>query len=297
VEIKMIGYGSVWLVFLLLLVLARRRGMGMAEYLYAIGRKKGWSGSKGVREDIRILQPDSGGKSEKEEEYVREFYIGKIRLLLQMLFAGSLFAALLLFAGRMDGILEEGEEGNFIKRNGYGLGSRETKLRVETMEEDGVSKSRDITFTVEEMQYEDALVETMADKLAGELPERILGDNLSLEEVREDYVLLVESKGLGKKEILFRHCLPNVLPSYLSIMAVSVPHILGGTYVVETVFSYPGIGTLSYESARYQDYNLLMVLCIFSGILVILCNLAAQMLNERIDPRIRAEERAKSAEG
>ena len=121
--------------------------------------------------------------------------------------------------------------------------------------------------------------------------------NKLLEEVREDYVLLVESKGLGKKEILFRHCLHNVLPSYLSIMAVSVPHILGGTYVVETVFSYPGIGTLSYESARYQDYNLLMVLCIFSGILVILCNLVAQMLNERIDPRIRAEERAKSAEG
>ncbi len=194
-EIKMIGYGSVWLVFFLLLVLARRRGMGMAEYLYTIGRKRGWSGSKGVREDIRILQPDCGGKSEKEEEYVREFYIGKIRLLLQMLFAGSLFAALLLFAGRMDGMLEEGEEGNFIKRNGYGLGSRETKLRVETMEEDGVSKSRDITFTVEEMQYEDALVETMADKLAGELPERILGANLSLEEVREDLELIREAEG------------------------------------------------------------------------------------------------------
>lgn len=121
--------------------------------------------------------------------------------------------------------------------------------------------------------------------------------NKLLEEVREDYVLFVESKGLGKKEILFRHCLPNVLPSYLSIMAVSVPHILGGTYVVETVFSYPGIGTLSYESARYQDYNLLMVLCVFSGVLVILCNLAAQTINEQIDPRIRAEERAKSVDG
>lgn len=114
--------------------------------------------------------------------------------------------------------------------------------------------------------------------------------NKLLEEIRSDYVLFAESKGLGKKEILLGHCLRNIMPSYLSLMAVSVPHILGGTYIIEAVFSYPGIGTLSYESARYQDYNLLMVLCIFSGILVILCNMAAQAINERIDPRIRDEE-------
>ena len=59
-------------------------------------------------------------------------------------------------------------------------------------------------------------------------------------------------------------------------MAISVPHVLGGTYIVESVFSFPGLGTLSYESARYQDYNLLMVLCILSGALVIACNLPAR---------------------
>lgn len=73
-------------------------------------------------------------------------------------------------------------------------------------------------------------------------------------------------------------------------MAISVPHVLGGTYIIETVFSYPGIGTLSYESARYKDYNLLMVLCILSGVVVILCNMIAQAVNEQIDPRIRAAE-------
>lgn len=114
--------------------------------------------------------------------------------------------------------------------------------------------------------------------------------NKLLEEVRCDYVLLAKSKGLGRREILFRHCLRNVIPSYLSLMAISVPHILGGTYIVETVFSYPGIGALAYESARYQDYNLLMVLCVFSGAVVILSNIAAQVINERIDPRIRGGE-------
>ena len=114
--------------------------------------------------------------------------------------------------------------------------------------------------------------------------------NKMLEEMRMDYVLLAKSKGLGRKKILYRHCLRNVLPSYLSIMAISVPHVLGGTYIVESVFSYPGLGTLSYESARYKDYNLLMVLCILSGALVIACNLLAQALSEKIDPRMRAKE-------
>lgn len=120
--------------------------------------------------------------------------------------------------------------------------------------------------------------------------------NMLLEEVRCDYVLLAKSKGLSKGDILFHHCLRNIIPSYLSIMAISVPHILGGTYIIETVFSYPGIGTLSYESARYQDYNLLMVLCILSGTLVILCSTLAQIVSERIDPRIREGERVEASE-
>lgn len=111
--------------------------------------------------------------------------------------------------------------------------------------------------------------------------------NKLLEEIRSDYVLLAKSKGLSRRAVLFRHCLRGVLPTYLSLMAISVPHILGGTYIVETVFSYPGIGTLSYESARYQDYNLLMLLCILSGGLVILCNILAQIASERLDPRMR----------
>lgn len=111
--------------------------------------------------------------------------------------------------------------------------------------------------------------------------------NKLVEEIRADYVMLARVKGVKKHTILFRHCLRNVLPSYLSIMAISLPHILGGTYIVETVFSYPGIGSLAYESARYKDYNLLMVLCLLSGVIVILSNMLAQGISERMDPRMR----------
>lgn len=120
--------------------------------------------------------------------------------------------------------------------------------------------------------------------------------NLLLDEIRSDYVLLAKSKGLSKSEIIIKHCIRNILPAYFSIMAISVPHVMGGTYIVEAVFSYPGIGTLSYESARYHDYNLLMLICLISGAVVILCNMLSQTINEKLDPRMKAETVTEDAE-
>lgn len=114
--------------------------------------------------------------------------------------------------------------------------------------------------------------------------------NMLAEEVRRDYVRLAKAKGLGTARILLCHCLPNALPAFFSLMAVSVPHILGGTYIVEAVFSYPGLGTLAYESARYKDYNLLMFLCLLSGAVVMVCGLPAQLLNAHLDPRLAETE-------
>ena len=120
--------------------------------------------------------------------------------------------------------------------------------------------------------------------------------NKLLEETRADYVLLGKAKGLSKRQIMFGHCLRNIMPTYISLMAISVPHVLGGTYVVEKVFSYPGIGTLSFESAQYHDYHLLMVLCMMTGIVVIFCNLLGGIINERIDPRIKENEVVETSE-
>lgn len=113
--------------------------------------------------------------------------------------------------------------------------------------------------------------------------------NKILEEMREDYVLLAKVKGLNKIEIIYKHCLRNIAPSFITIMAISVPHILAGTYVVEKVFSYPGIGTLIFESAKYHDYNMLMILTIITGILVLISNMIAQVINIKLDPRMKYE--------
>ena len=111
--------------------------------------------------------------------------------------------------------------------------------------------------------------------------------NKLLDEVRRDYVLLARSKGLGKTEVLIKHCFRNVLPTIVSIMAISIPHVLSGTYIAEAVFNYPGIGLLAVNSAKYHDYNLLMVMVLITGALVILAGMSAQFINEIIDPRMR----------
>jgi peptide/nickel transport system permease protein len=112
-------------------------------------------------------------------------------------------------------------------------------------------------------------------------------------ELRKDYVLLLRVKRLSEPRILLRHCLRNALPMLITIMAVSVPHIIAGAYVVETVFGYPGIGALIFESARYHDYNMLSALTLLTGFLVLAANMAGQALSEFLDQRMRHDDSVK----
>lgn len=114
--------------------------------------------------------------------------------------------------------------------------------------------------------------------------------NKLLDEVRKDYVLLAKSKGCTKAEIVLKHCFRNVAPTIVNIMAISIPHVLSGTYIAEAVFNYPGIGALSVQSAKYHDYNLLMLTVLITGVLVISSSIIAQSINEVIDPRMKLTE-------
>ncbi|MEG0829636.1 MAG: ABC transporter permease [Anaerovoracaceae bacterium] len=110
------------------------------------------------------------------------------------------------------------------------------------------------------------------------------------DEVRKEYILLCKVKGLSQGQIIYRHCLKNIMPAVVSIMAIFLPHLLGGAYVVEMVFSYPGIGSLGIQSAQYHDYNMLMVICLITGAVVIAANMIAQVINEKLDPRMKVAE-------
>ncbi len=111
--------------------------------------------------------------------------------------------------------------------------------------------------------------------------------NKLLDENRKDYVLLAKAKGLTKRAIVWKHSLRNVAPTIINLMAISVPHVLGGTYIAEAVFNYPGIGNMSVIAAKCHDYNLLMLLVLITGALVIITSIVAYMINEVIDPRMK----------
>ena len=70
-------------------------------------------------------------------------------------------------------------------------------------------------------------------------------------------------------------------------MAISIPQVLSGTIIAEAVFNYPGIGNMAINAAKYHDYNLLMLLVLIIGAMVIISSIAAYMINEIIDPRMR----------
>lgn len=113
--------------------------------------------------------------------------------------------------------------------------------------------------------------------------------NRLIEETRKGYVTFALGKGIPRWRVLVFHCVRGAMPSYLSLMALSVPHILGGTYIVEKVFSYPGLGTLCFESAKYHDYNLLMMLTIITAFFILVSSMIAKVLSECIDHRMRRE--------
>lgn len=123
---------------------------------------------------------------------------------------------------------------------------------------------------------------------------RLVRDCL-VEETRKEYVLQKKASGMDPRRIVTRHCLKNARPQIIQIMALAAPHVLGGTYVAEMVFSYPGLGLLSFQAAGDRDYNMLMALTLITGAVVCLFNMAGEILSETVDPRTRAGKEADHA--
>jgi peptide/nickel transport system permease protein len=105
-------------------------------------------------------------------------------------------------------------------------------------------------------------------------------------ELQEDYVLMAEAKGLDERGIR-RHAERNALIPIATITLVGLGTLVGGAAVVETVFSYPGLGRLIYESVLARDYPLLQGAFLLLAVGVVLANLLADLLYPLLDPRIR----------
>ncbi|MBA3588540.1 MAG: ABC transporter permease [Methylibium sp.] len=107
-----------------------------------------------------------------------------------------------------------------------------------------------------------------------------------LEQFSMDYVVTARAKGLTERQIARRHVLRNAVLPVLTMAGVQVGALLGGSVVVETVFAWPGLGLLAYESLFARDLNLLLGIFFVSTCLVIIVNLIVDVAYSLLDPRI-----------
>jgi peptide/nickel transport system permease protein len=108
-----------------------------------------------------------------------------------------------------------------------------------------------------------------------------------LEVLRQDYVRTARAKGLPGSRVIFKHSLRNALIPIITLLGLTVPTLLGGAAITETIFSWPGLGFLGVQSVVTRDYPVVLAFVMVGGFLVILGNLLADVLYAYVDPRIK----------
>lgn len=108
-----------------------------------------------------------------------------------------------------------------------------------------------------------------------------------LEVIRQDYILTARAKGLSEQSVIYRHALRNALLPVITILGLSVPGLIGGSVIFETIFAIPGMGKLFYDGVMMRDYPLIMGILVMGAILTLVGNLLADLCYAFADPRIR----------
>lgn len=108
-----------------------------------------------------------------------------------------------------------------------------------------------------------------------------------LEIMHEDYIRTARSKGLKERVVVYKHAFKNALIPVVTIIALQVPSLIGGSLITETVFSWPGLGQLLVQCINGKDMCVVQACVVFISLITIVANLAADLLYALIDPRIR----------
>jgi len=110
-----------------------------------------------------------------------------------------------------------------------------------------------------------------------------------LEQYGQDYVVTARAKGLTERRITFVHVLRNALLPVVTMAGVQVGALIGGSVIVESVFAWPGLGMLAFESLFARDLNLLLGIFLLSSVLVVAVNLVVDVIYSFLDPRIEVD--------
>jgi peptide/nickel transport system permease protein len=109
----------------------------------------------------------------------------------------------------------------------------------------------------------------------------------TLDVLNQDYIRTAKAKGLSNGDVWFVHATRNALIPIVTILGPAIPGLLGGAVITETIFSWPGLGRLSFEAVIQQDYPMVMAVVILSGFITIVGYLISDVLYALVDPRIR----------
>jgi peptide/nickel transport system permease protein len=107
-----------------------------------------------------------------------------------------------------------------------------------------------------------------------------------LEVIRQDYVRTARAKGLDENRVIYKHALRNALIPLITLVAAILPNLIGGSVIVESIFSIPGMGLLSFEALRALDYPMIMAVFTISAVLTLVGMLVSDVLYSVADPRI-----------
>lgn len=110
-----------------------------------------------------------------------------------------------------------------------------------------------------------------------------------LESIRQDYIRTARAKGATEKRVIWRHALPNVSLPLINLIGLTFGGMLGGTVLIETTFSMPGLGTLVLDAVRAKDVPLVMGTTIFLAAIWCVAVLAVDVISAYADPRVRAK--------
>ncbi len=113
-----------------------------------------------------------------------------------------------------------------------------------------------------------------------------------LEVLRQDYVQVARAKGLSERIVIFKHAMRNSLIPQVTILAELLPGLIGGSVIIETVFSLPGMGQLGYDAVLARDYPIVLALLTVAALLTLIGILLSDILIATVDPRIAFGRRA-----
>ncbi len=108
--------------------------------------------------------------------------------------------------------------------------------------------------------------------------------SLTIEILKSDYIFFAKSRGLDKKKILRYYILPNLYPPVITLLGLSLPGIIGGSVILESIFSIDGMGLLFYQSALSHDYPVIMGILIIGAFLTLLGNMLADLVLLKLNP-------------